>query len=158
MFRSVMVFFCCLPWLIGFIDADSIDLDEIIVCFLVASSNEAAEWALLFDLDNAMDCLLFFNLAAMMVCFLVGLDSTAGFFCAVNLAAAVFLLLLADFDDSGVFLLLGLGLTAAVGIFVLTDLVCAECWEVVAVCLLVGLVCVCPVTEKATLIPKSKEV
>ena len=155
MFRSVMVFFCCL---VGFTNADSIDLDEIIVCFLVASSNEAAEWVLLFDLDNAMDCLLFFNLAATMVCFLAGLGSTTDFFCAVNLAVAVVFLLLVGFDDSGVFLLLGLDLTAAVGLFVLTDFACAECWVVVAVFLLAGLVCVWPVTEKATLIPKSKEV
>jgi len=77
-------------WLSCLIDTDSIDLEEITVCFLVADSTETVASVLWLDLDEAMACLLFFNLAETMGCFFaVDLDVAVDFFCVVGLVMAI---------------------------------------------------------------------
>jgi len=67
----------------------------------------------------AMDGLLFFSLAEIMVCFLTrDLGVATGFFgMAANLVVAIESFLLVDFDVTGVFLLLGLFLSTVVVFF-----------------------------------------
>lgn len=70
-------------------------------------------------LVGTRDCLLFFNLAEAVVCFLlvVGLAVITDFFCVVSLVEAIEFFLFMGFDVTGAFLSLGLVLTVVVEFF-----------------------------------------
>ncbi|WP_254257993.1 hypothetical protein [Methylobacter tundripaludum] len=99
-------------------------MEEITVCFLADGSKEATALVLWLDLGEIIDCLLFFNLAETVGCFfIVDLGGVADFFCVVSLVVAIVSFLLADFDVTGAFLVLGLALRVDAEFFLLSGLV-----------------------------------